>query len=108
MLKMRAIMAPRRLRSILLLSGLVAQQFVGSAMAADIHNGEDTVTKKVLTPGGFRTQAQVHEIAPGHVLDSSGGRLRELDAAGNVVADFGPAPAGSPQDAGSPPPKKSR
>jgi hypothetical protein len=55
--------------------------------------GEKTTEKnQVLTPGGPRPPSQVHEIAPGHVLDSSGGRLRELDANGNVVADFGPVP----------------
>ena len=102
-------MAPWRLRTILLLSGLAALEFAGSLTAADMDDGDDTVAKKqVLTPGGFRPQTQVHNIAPGHVLDSSGGRLRELDAAGNVVADFGPVPAGPPQDAGSPPTTKSR
>ena len=46
--------------------------------------------KRALTPGGFRPKSKVHEVAPGHVLDASSGRLRELDAGGNVIADFGP------------------
>jgi hypothetical protein len=91
-------MAPGRLRTILLVSGFVTRQFdVASAVAADAFKGNDSVTRKQsLTPGGFRPESQVHKIAPGNVLDASGGRLRELDSDGNVVADFGPAPVATP------------
>jgi hypothetical protein len=109
----RTIVAPGRLRSILLVSGLVTQQFdFSSAIAADASNGNDTVTRKQsLTPGGFRPESEVHKIAPGNVLDASGGRLRELDADGNVVADFGPAPVATAPRAvtpGATAPKKRR
>ena len=60
--------------------------------AKKIADKKAAIEKQVLTPGGPRPPSQVHQIAPGHVLDSSGGRLRELDADGNVVADFGPVP----------------
>jgi hypothetical protein len=90
--KMRAVMAPGRLHTILLLSGLLARQLaVALAMPADTHDGSGTMTEKpVLTPGGLRPESEVHKIAPGHVLDASGGRLRELDADGNIIADYGP------------------
>jgi hypothetical protein len=88
---------------------------VALAMAADTQKESGTMAeKRVLTPGGFRPESKVHKIAPGHVLDASGGRLRELDADGNVIADFGPAPAaasvgpGIPGTAGTAAPKKSR
>jgi len=35
--------------------------------------------------GGPRPAHRVHEVKPGHVIDQSGGRLRVLDEAGNVV-----------------------
>ena len=100
----RAIMTAGRLRTILLVWGFVVQQFhFASAIAADAFNGNDSVTKKQsLTPGGFRPESEVHKIAPGNVLDASGGRLRELDADGNVVADFGPAPVATPPRAVTP------
>ncbi len=60
--------------------------------AKKIADKKAAIEKQVLTPGGPRPPSQVHQIAPGHVLDASGGRLRELDADGHVVADFGPVP----------------
>ena len=93
-------MIPRRLARALLASGLLTQQIhIAPVIAAETNNGGDVMTEKqVLTPGGLRPDSQVHEIAPGHVLDSSGGRLRELDADGHVVAEFGPAPDATPSD----------
>jgi len=44
----------------------------------------------VLTPGGFRPRSLVYRIEAGHLLDASGGRLRKLTLAGDVVKDFGP------------------
>ena len=44
----------------------------------------------VITPGGFRPNSMVHEIAPGHVLDTSGDRIREMDRTGKLVTDHGP------------------
>ena len=52
--------------------------------------GEPMADKMVITPAGPRPASQVHALPPGHVLDASEGRLRERDAAGNVVRDFGP------------------
>jgi hypothetical protein len=46
-------------------------------------------TELVITPGGPRPADRVHEVKPGHVIDQSGGRLRVLDEAGNVVNDYG-------------------
>ena len=43
----------------------------------------------VITPGGPRPQSAVHEVPPGHVIDGEDGRLRERDAGGRVVADYG-------------------
>src|ERR1051326_7491163 len=88
-------MASVRLAPILLL--LASLSHAADTVRAEplaVQKGDRVVSKKVLTPGGYRPESQVHKIAPGHVLDSSGGRLRELDAEGNVVADFGPAPGG--------------
>ncbi len=44
----------------------------------------------VITPAGPRKASLVHKVAPGNTIDESGGRLRERDADGNVVADYGP------------------
>jgi hypothetical protein len=106
-------MAPGRLRIISLVAVLVTQQFdTASMMAADTQNGGGSMAKKQsLTPGGFRPESEVHQVAPGHVLDASGGRLRELDADGNVVADFGPTPVTAPNTgpgpvSGKPKPKQ--
>lgn len=71
----------------------MGKPITGGKVVGKKSNGEKTAGEnQVLTPGGPRPASQVHQIAPGHVLDASGGRLRELDANGNVVADFGPAP----------------
>lgn len=43
----------------------------------------------VLTPGGYRPKEQVHLVEPNRVLRLVGGRLKELDAEGKVVADHG-------------------
>jgi len=43
----------------------------------------------VITPGGFRPKSTVHQIASEHILDATGGRIRELDPAGKTVNDFG-------------------
>lgn len=43
----------------------------------------------VLTPGGLRSSSLVHKIEAGTVLDGSTGSIRNLDADGNVLADFG-------------------
>jgi len=45
-----------------------------------------------ITPGGYRPGSLVHHIPSGHTIDGSAGRLREIDAAGKVVTDFGPLP----------------
>lgn len=53
----------------------------------------------VLTPGGYRPRSKVHFIAPGHALKQVDGRMKELDSAGNVIADLGQIdqkPAGLP------------
>ena len=64
--------------------------------------GAETMAEKmVITPAGPRPASEVHALPPGHVLDASEGRLRERDASGKVVRDFGPQPAGSD---GAPPP----
>jgi hypothetical protein len=85
------------------------------AACPDAQKGDGIMTeKRALTPGGFRPKSQVHKVAPGHILDASGGRLRELDADGNVIADFGPAPHAKPtgpvipRNSGTAAPKKSR
>jgi hypothetical protein len=81
---------------------------------ADMKKNIATSDKTVMTPSGPRPQSDVHNIAPGHVLDSSGGRLRELDEDGNVVADYGPVPSTKtkgpvmPRPAGSTEPKSGR
>jgi hypothetical protein len=41
------------------------------------------------TPGGFLPADRVHRVEPGHVIDHSGGRSRQLDPDGRVVADYG-------------------
>jgi hypothetical protein len=46
----------------------------------------------IVTPGGYRPASKIHLIRTGHVLDGSGGGLRELDATGKIVNDFGPHP----------------
>ncbi|MEP6561240.1 MAG: hypothetical protein ABJD68_09235 [Nakamurella sp.] len=42
----------------------------------------------VLTPGGYRPRALVHEITPGNSLDASAGPLRQLHPSGDVVAQY--------------------
>jgi hypothetical protein len=46
----------------------------------------------VVTPGGARPRSLVHHVAPEHVLDEGGGRLRMLDAAGAVKLDLDALP----------------
>jgi hypothetical protein len=55
----------------------------------------------VITPGGPRPKSLVHRIAPGTVLDGSGGRLRNLGPSGEVLADFGVMPV-LPRDVAQP------
>ncbi len=43
----------------------------------------------VRTPGGIRARSVVHKVEAGTVLDGADGRLRNLDAAGTVLSDFG-------------------
>jgi hypothetical protein len=43
----------------------------------------------LVTPGGARPRSVVHEIAPGHVLDGTDGRLRHLHPSGDLLSDFG-------------------
>jgi hypothetical protein len=42
----------------------------------------------IITPGGARPRSQVHLIEPGHVLDGSDNRLRKINPAGKVIAEF--------------------
>src|SRR5450631_577254 len=44
----------------------------------------------VLTPGGYRDAALVHQVAVDTVIDAREGRLRQLSLAGDVLADHGP------------------
>jgi Repeat of unknown function (DUF346) len=43
----------------------------------------------VLTPGGLRSSSLVHKIEAGTVLDQATATIRNLDAEGKVLADFG-------------------
>jgi hypothetical protein len=44
----------------------------------------------VLTPGGYRDPALVHQVAADTVIDSGQGLLRQLSLTGDVLADHGP------------------
>jgi len=44
----------------------------------------------VPTPGGYRPKSLIHAVEPGHVLRMAGGRILMVNAAGQVVTDFGP------------------
>jgi hypothetical protein len=48
-----------------------------------------TQTGMVLTPGGLRSSSLVHKIEAGTVLDEAAKTIRNLDAGGNVLVDFG-------------------
>jgi hypothetical protein len=43
----------------------------------------------VLTPGGLRPRELVAPVEPGATIDGNSGRLRKLDASGQVLQDFG-------------------
>jgi hypothetical protein len=54
---------------------------------------EDCMAEEyVITPGGYRPKSQVHPVESGHILDGTGGNIRLLDQARQLVTDYGPVP----------------
>src|SRR5579885_2179473 len=43
----------------------------------------------VITPGGYRRRAQVHQLEAGAIVDMTEFRVRALHPSGKVLADFG-------------------